>query len=279
MTGGQGSPAAEAQSETRRPGLVAVVLAAGAGRRLRPLTELRPKALCPVANAPLVDLAIGRARQVTGAVAVNLHHGRAQLEAYLAGRVHLSIEEPEALETAGALGQLRGWIDGRDVLVVNVDAWYPEQLSGFVTDWDGERVRLLVVHNPDHGDFGDLRYTGIALLPWAVVRGLPPRRHGLYSAVLGPAVAEGCAELITSREPFFDCGTPSEYLAANLTASGGSNVVGEEAVVEGELVRSVVWAHARVERGERLVESIRAPQGITVQAPLPHPLPGVDASR
>ncbi len=250
-------------------GLAAVVLAAGAGKRLRPLTYLRPKALCPVDNVPLVDLAIGRARQATEAVAVNLHHGREQLEAYLVGRVHLSIEEPEALETAGALGQLRGWIDGRDVMVVNVDAWHCEDLSEFVTTWDRERPRLLVVHDPARGDFGDQRYAGVALLPWSVVRQLPARRHGLYPAVLGPAVADGSAELVTSNNRFFDCGTPPEYLAANLAASGGTSVVGEGARVEGEVLRSVVWPHARVERGERLVEAIRAPRGITVRTRLP----------
>ncbi|MDQ3932834.1 MAG: NTP transferase domain-containing protein [Actinomycetota bacterium] len=279
MTGPSSNPEADVQAETPQAGLAAVVLAAGAGRRLRPLTELRPKALCTVDNVPLVDLAIGRARQVTEAVAVNVHHGRAQLEAYLAGRVHVSLEEPEALETAGALGHLRSWIDSRDVLVVNVDVWHPEQLSGFARDWDRERVRLLVVHDPERGDFGDLRYAGVALLPWAVVRQLSPRRHGLYPAVLGPAVAEGWAEFVTSPRPFFDCGTPPEYLAANLTAAGGSNVVGEGAVVEGEIVRSVVWAHARVERGERLIEAIRAPEGITVQTRLPHPLPRLQANR
>ncbi|MFN2555792.1 MAG: sugar phosphate nucleotidyltransferase [Nitriliruptorales bacterium] len=249
--------------------LAAVVLAAGAGTRLRPLTYLRPKALCPVLNVPLVDLAIQRARQVTDAVAVNVHHGRVQLEAYLSGRVHVSIEEPEALETAGALGHLRGWIDGRDVLVVNVDAWHREDLSPFVASWDGERVRLLVVRDPDHGDFGQLRYAGVALLPWSSVRQLPARRLGLYPALLGPAVENGSAELVPSDKPFFDCGTPSEYLGANLTASGGASVVGEGAIVEGEVVRSVVWSGARVEPGERLVEAIRAPQGITVQTRLP----------
>ena len=57
--------------------LAAVVLAAGAGTRLRPLTWLRPKALCPVENVPLVDLTVGWARVITSAVAVNVHHGRA----------------------------------------------------------------------------------------------------------------------------------------------------------------------------------------------------------
>ena len=86
-------------------GLAGVVLAAGAGTRLRPLTRLRPKALCPVANVPLVDLALERVRPAVEAVAVNVHHGRAALEAHLAdAAVHVSVEEGEALGTGGALG-------------------------------------------------------------------------------------------------------------------------------------------------------------------------------
>src|SRR5687767_16032024 len=94
-------------------GVAGVVLAAGRGTRLRPLTGLRPKALCPVGNVPLVDLALERVRPAVTAVAVNLHHGRDALDAHLAGDVHRSVEEDEPLGTAGALGQLRGWIDGR----------------------------------------------------------------------------------------------------------------------------------------------------------------------
>src|SRR5436305_3997812 len=96
--------------------LAAVVRAAGAGTRLRPLTRLRPKALCPVDNVPLVDLAIGWARTVTSAVAVNVHHGRAAMESHLAGRVHLSVEETQALGTAGGVANLKDWIDGRSAL-------------------------------------------------------------------------------------------------------------------------------------------------------------------
>jgi NDP-sugar pyrophosphorylase family protein len=46
--------------------LAGVVLAAGLGTRFRPLTGLLPKALCPVANVPLVDLALERPRAVVG---------------------------------------------------------------------------------------------------------------------------------------------------------------------------------------------------------------------
>src|SRR5436305_9855559 len=147
--------------------LAAVVLAAGAGTRLRPLTWLRPKALCPVDNVPLVDLAIGQARTVTTSVAVNCHHGRELMEAHLAGRVHLSVEEPEALGTAGALGALRDWIDGRGVLVLNADAWHEADLAAFAAGWDGDRIRLLTVIDAVNGTWGDHHYAGAALMPWA----------------------------------------------------------------------------------------------------------------
>lgn len=114
--------------------LAAVVLAAGAGTRLRPLTEILPKALCPVGNVALVDLAIDRVRPLTPRIAVNVHHGRALLEAHLAGRVHVSVEEPDVLGTAGALGQVRDWIDGRATVVVNADAWHRIDLSVLGTE-------------------------------------------------------------------------------------------------------------------------------------------------
>src|SRR4051794_21751866 len=124
--------------------LAAVVLAAGAGTRLRPLTWLRPKALCPVGNVALVDWAVGAARTVTAAVAVNVHHGRAAMESHLAGRVHLSVEEPEALGTAGGIGNLRTWIDGRAALILKADAWHDADMQAFVAGGGGGGVRVLV---------------------------------------------------------------------------------------------------------------------------------------
>ena len=243
-----------------------VVLAAGAGTRLRPLTDLRPKALCPVGNVPLVDLAVARVAPLTSGVAVNVHHGRAMMEAHLAGRVHLSVEEPEALGTAGALGRLRDWVDGRDVLVVNADAWHRFDLSGLAGGGDGERVRLLVVDDPARGDFGRWRYCGAALMPWREVRDLAPEPSGLYEVCWARRWAEGRLELVPRSGPYHDCGTPAEYLAANLEASGGRSVVGEGARVDGALVRSVVWPGGMVRAGERLVECVRAGERVTVLA-------------
>ena len=259
-----GAPPAE--PEPAGSELAAVVLAAGSGTRLRPLTDRLPKALCPVGNVALVDLAVERAGRLTPSVAVNVHHGRAAMEAHLAGRVHLSVEEPVALGTAGALAQLRDWIAGRPVLVVNADAWHRFDLSALLAGWDGERVRLLVVHDPARGDFGGWRHCGASLLPWAEVAPLAPVPTGLYEAVWGRRWAEGRLDLVGCAGPFFDCGTPPDYLAANLAASGGVSVVGAGARVEGELVRSVVWPGGVVHPGERLIECVRVGESLTVLA-------------
>jgi NDP-sugar pyrophosphorylase family protein len=241
-----------------------VVLAAGAGQRLRPLTDVLPKALCPVNNVALVDLALERVRTVATEVAVNLHHGRNLMEQHLAGRAHLSLEEPEVLGTAGALGLLRTWIDGRPVLVVNCDAWTRYPTSALVAGWDGERVRLLTVSDPRRGDFGPLRYAGAALMPWSVVARLEPTPSGLYEVSWRGLRAAGRLDLVTTAEPFFDCGTAGEYLAANMAASGGSSVIGPGANVEGEVIRSVVWPRGIVRPSERLVDSIRVGADLTV---------------
>jgi hypothetical protein len=246
--------------------LAGVVLAAGAGTRLRPLTTVRPKPLCTVGGRPLLDGALERVTPYAGQVAVNVHHHPEQMLAALADParrgVHVSREDPEALGTAGALGQLRDWVDGRPLLLTNSDAWYPPAgdavVSDFVAGWDGERPRLLCVAAQGRGDFDDLRYVGTALLPWWSVRDLPPRPAGLYEVSWSRLHAEGRVDLVRADLDAVDCGTPADYLRANLAASGGEPVVEDGAVVEGRLERTVVWAGERVERGELLVDALRA---------------------
>jgi nucleotidyltransferase-like protein len=245
-----------------------VVLAAGEGRRLRPLTELLPKPLCPVANRPLFDIALERIRTVTDHVAANVHAHRDLMEEHLSTLdVHMSIEADARLGTAGALGKLREWIDGDPVVVTNCDALTATELGALVDGWDGERIRLLTAFDELDADFHGLwKYAGACLMPWAAVRDLPAADGDLYALRWAPADAAGTLELVPTHVAFVDCGTPARYLGANLVASGGESVIGDGAVVEGVVEESVVWPSAHVARHEHLRHVIRLFDGRTVQA-------------
>lgn len=239
------------------------MLGAGAGTRLRPLTDLLPKVLCPVGGVPLVDLAIARVAAVTPHVAVNVHHGRDLLVAHLDGRVHLSIEEGEALGTGGAVGALRGWLDGRAALVVNGDTWTSIDLAPLLDGWDGERVRVLV-HGPPGTTLHSLPGVVASLVPAHDVVRLPATPIGLSNGLWAPAEAEGRFEVIAREGTFIPVDRPSDYLRANLATSGGESVVADGAVVHGDITRCVLWAGAVVRPGESLVDAIRCDVRTTV---------------
>jgi N-acetyl-alpha-D-muramate 1-phosphate uridylyltransferase len=240
----------------------AVLLAAGEGARLRPLTRVLPKPLCPVDGVPLIDHALERARSATPAIAVNVHHDREAIESHLDRRVHISVEEPQALGTAGALGRLRPWIDGRPTLVLNGDTWCPGSLAAFVADADRTRVRLALAGPEER--LGPTSRIAAALMPWPEVARLAPVPSGLYESSWRALAAAGEVDIVRWDGPCLDCGTPARYLAANLAASGGASVIAAGAQVNGEVVRSVVWPGASVRRGERLVDAVRAGDDVTV---------------
>jgi len=247
--------------------LAAIILAAGAGSRLAPLTLERPKALCPVGGSPLVDLSLAAVERVVGTgperIAVNAHHGADAVADHVGVRAHLSIEASEALGTAGAVANLRSWLDGRSALVVNADVWHEADLTAMAAGWSGESVRVLVA-----GDGGlplarRPRVIGSLLPAWAIAP-LPVAPSGLYEVCWRALDALGRLEVVGTAASFVDCGTPSSYLAANLSASGGRSVVGEGAVVLGEATRCVLWPGAVVRADEVLADAIRTTAGRTV---------------
>jgi NDP-sugar pyrophosphorylase family protein len=199
---------------TPDPGsLAALVLAAGRGERLRPLTDRTPKPLLPVGKTTLLDAALARVAQVLPitpeAVAVNAHWLAERIVAHVAGRARVSVEEPDALGTAGAVGLLLDWLAGRDVLITNGDVWFdgPVDVSGFVAGWDGVRPRLLVVEDRRRADFDERwRFAGLSLLPWAVAETLTPTPSGLYELVWSRMPIE----LVPTSATYVDCGTPED---------------------------------------------------------------------
>lgn len=196
------------------------MLAAGRGKRLRPLTDVRPKPLMTVGGRTLLDRALDRVAPHVRHTAVNAHHLAEQIVDALAGRdVHVSVEEPEALGTAGALGRLRPWIDGAAVLVSNADAFYlGEPVTDLLAGWDGERPRLLCTRTDTPSAFGDLLYVGSALLPWWSVERLEPVPSGLYEVSWRDLYAAGRLDLAVTDIEAFDCGTPADLRRADAAA-------------------------------------------------------------
>lgn len=238
--------------------LAGVALAAGAGTRLHPLTLLRPKPLCPVGDRPLLEWALDALVPATPEVAVNVHHDREQVEELLSSSrhpVHVSVEHDRPLGTAGAIGHLRDWLGGRGALVVNSDTWHDADLRRFVRGWDGERVRVLTT---TRGPFGPGSSVVASIVPWWAAQRLDAEPAGLWEALWGAEVEAGRLETVHHAGTAIDCGTPADYLRANLAWSGGAPVVGEGATVEGTLVRSVVWPGSHVGPTEVLVDAIRA---------------------
>ncbi len=260
-----------ATATSPHPDLVAVVLAAGFGTRLRPLTHLRSKALCPLGGSTLLDRALDSVAPYAGPVAVNAHHLHEQVTRHCARRgqrlgvdIEVSVELPKPLGSAGALARLRPWIAGRAVLVRNADAYLQDDLHDLVAAWDFRTPRVLVQRQDSPADFGHDRYVGACLLPTDALQRLPECFGGLYDRVWAPAAHRGELERIPVRGEVVDCGTPADYLRANLLASGGAPVIGAGAHVAGRVESAVVWPGAFVGSGESLRDCIRAGRSLTV---------------
>ncbi len=275
----------------------ALVLAAGEGVRLRPITKSTPKALCPVGNIPLLDRALARlaGHGLDGPrrVAVNACYLADRVARHVDDRAFISVEPgPPALGTAGAVANLRDWIAGRAVLVGNADAYLAPRdhnvadLSPLLDGWDGSTVRVLGVPAGETGDgrpaeFGAMRFAGFSLLPAQLAAALPQRRSDLVHEAWRPAEREDRLEVIRYDGFYLDCGTLGDFLAANLHTAGAGSlvaadakvfgsidqaVVGAGAEVYGSATRSVVFPGGFVGEDERLVDAVRIGRDLTVHA-------------
>ena len=176
------------------------------------------------------------------------------------------------------------------MLVGNADSYLADpqappgpDIAALLADWDGRTVRLLgaaAARPGDPGGFGGHQFAGFSLLPWHYVRDLPVEPTELVRAVWRPAEAAGELTVVPYSGTYLDTGTPADYLAANLHAAGGDNLVDPTATVTGDCVqavigagaevhgtvrRAVVWPGAVVAEGERLEDAIRVGRDLTVR--------------
>jgi MurNAc alpha-1-phosphate uridylyltransferase len=228
----------------------ALVLAAGLGKRMRPLTASRPKPLIEVAGQSLLDHVLERLRAagVEKAV-VNVHYLADAVEAHLAKNsygldVAISDERSLLLETGGGMVKAASQIESDPFLVVNSDnLWIDgpaDTLKLLASHWDGSKMDALLLVVPlaraenhhGRGDFhmdrtGRLRrrershvapfvYTGIQMVSKRLLRDAP---NGPFSANMlwDRAIEEGRCFGAVHQGLWFDVGTPQSIKATELT--------------------------------------------------------------
>lgn len=141
----------------------AMVLAAGLGTRMRPLTDDRPKALVEVGGRALIDHVLDRLAEagVEKAV-VNVHWFADRLEAHLAGRgrgpeIVISDERAELLETGGGLKKAAPLLGDAPVFVANIDSVWMDRgdaLAELSRLWDSERMDAALLLARREGSIG-----------------------------------------------------------------------------------------------------------------------------
>jgi MurNAc alpha-1-phosphate uridylyltransferase len=219
-----------------------MVMAAGLGKRMRPLTASRPKPLIEVAGRALLDHVLDRLRAAgVEKVIVNVHYLPGAVEAHLAAHANglqfcISDERELLLETGGGLVKAAPMIDADPFLVLNSDnLWVDgaaDSLKLLASHWDESRMDALLLLVPlaraqNHrgmGDFhmdrsGRLRrrqrsrvapfvYTGIQMVSKRLLEGAPEGRFST-NILWDKAIEAGRCFGAVHQGLWFDVGTPA----------------------------------------------------------------------
>lgn len=216
----------------------AMILAAGRGERLRPLTDDCPKPLLPLAGQPLIMHTI-RALVAAGfrELVINLAYRGAQIRdalgdgASFGARIVYSDEGAEALETAGGIRQALPWLGRAPFLVVNGDIATDFPFARLTSRLaDDDYAHLVLIDNPPHhpdGDFGlsatgrvrdetvgtRLTFSGIGVYRPEWVLAWPPGKQKL-APLLRQAIAEDLISGEHYQGAWHDIGDVDRYRAA-----------------------------------------------------------------
>ncbi len=227
---------------SRVPGS-AMVMAAGKGTRMMPLTADRPKPLIEVAGSSLLDHVLDHLRDAgVGHVVVNVHYRAEQVEAHMAGlerpmAYDISDERELLRDTGGGLVKAKQLIKADPFLCINADNWWTNGSGGnaikrMAQAWDSDHMDVLMLVMPtEHagntqgqGDFdmddegrlsrhGDPRprpyvWTGIQMMAKHVIVD-PPEDVFSTNVFWNRAIAKGRCRGVVHTGSWFDVGYPA----------------------------------------------------------------------
>ena len=211
----------------------AMILAAGRGERLRPLTDHTPKPLLPIAGVPLIVHQVQWLQRAgIRDIVINLHHLGELIEATLGPGHDLGVSityshEKTLLETGGGIVQALPLLGAAPFLILNGDIWtdYPfERLTDSTHSLGNDLARLVLTQTPAHrsgGDFGldgervtrdterPYTYCGVSVLAPELFRNAPRGRFSLRDLLFDSIARDRVrGELFQGR--WTDIGTPDQ---------------------------------------------------------------------
>ncbi len=232
----------------------AMIMAAGLGTRMLPLTSNRPKPLIEVAGTTLLDHVLDQLRGAgIGRIVVNVHYLADQVEVHLArhaGDFDVRISDERALlrDTGGGLVKAKEAISGDPFFCVNADNWWIDEggngLKHMAQAWDAERMDVLMLMVPTEragntqgiGDFdmdsagrlsreGPKRqrpyvWTGVQLMTKRVIAD-PPADVFSTNVFWDRAIAAGRCYGLVHQGRWFDVGYPEAIAMTEAALAGG----------------------------------------------------------
>lgn len=230
----------------------ALVLAAGFGQRMRPLTDSTPKPLVRLGGKPMLDHVLDRLAEagITDAI-VNVHYLAGQIEAHLdsrkSPRITISDEREQILDTGGAVNKALQSLGPNPFFVHNSDSVWVEHgestLGRMIEDWDGDIMDcLLLLASAEnslgysgHGDFhmnddGTLRrraqgerapyvFAGVSITKPSLFANCPDGPFSL-NRIWDEAIAKGRLRAISHTGSWMHVGTPDALAAAERRLDG-----------------------------------------------------------
>ncbi len=275
----------------------AMILGAGFGQRLRPLTHLRPKPMFPVLNKSMLEwwaetlLSAGLRRLV-----INVHHLAPlmlehidKLAASFSGRLEISAcREERLLGTGGGIKGAEELLGKDDFLVVNSDVFTDFELVKLAVKQLANPGRLATLgllesrspanvglgfggrilgfrrQSPWPGEESRQGYSGVMALSPAIFQYLPKGPSDIVE-VLQTAIGEGAEVFGWTYDPAIwrDMGSVRDYWELNRDLAAGRRIIHSSAVVEGELSGwNILGAGARVEEGGRVENCVLWPSAV-----------------
>ncbi len=227
----------------------ALILAAGLGTRLRPLTNVLPKPLCLFFAEPMLDLVYRQIRKAgIDEVAINTHHLAEMIDQHIQTHKHVYTKapiqsyEPEILGTGGAINPLRPWLAHESLLICNGDIIADVDLGDLIKAHEGSGAdatmvlldRLKAGTTPVAYEEANVRSIGDlpVLAPLASMKAtfsgihiVGPRLVQAIRAQGSPSIIDayrqilaegGSVQAFIHRGFWEDLGTPKDYFAAHL---------------------------------------------------------------